>query len=692
VIGRLPPTIHRLGLKWAIFSSFTLALLIILGALYFIVPKQVEIYLLHRLEQRADAVAREVKRRINFRGGTEFNDAASRTMTEVAEAEKDVRRILLVSPDGQVIAKTYGGDVREVESIIEQFNAANHPVRMQLRNGDLLVSSQVFASSGQGTGYLLVEMERESVDQVLSELRKTVLVALLIGCVLFVGLVWLISRVFILRPLNSMMLLASRLSEADLTGRVESASPDELGQLAEALNRIGDGLRTTLGRVRGVAEGVAQVIEQISRTGNAVSEGAVTVFSRVEETSNLMAAALDSLRGIAANAEALNHNAQASSSSVAAMAKTNEEVADNIQAMASSVGETTSAIEEMTFTIKEVAKNIENLTASMEQTSSSMREIDISINQVEVNATETAKLSEQVSSDAERGVESLQKTLTGIDKIKESSRTAAEVIENLRKRISEIGNIVDVIDEVADQTNLLALNAAIIAAQAGEHGKGFAVVAEEIKDLAERTGASTKEISELIEGVQGESRNAVAAMDQGVRNVDEGVRLGREAESALKKIFESANKSTAMVKAIARASVEQSRGSKQVTSAVQKIAETVQEISRASSEQARGSEQIINSAQRMKALTSNVQSSGQAQAQASNQITQALERINEMVNHLSKAQKEQTKGSDQVLRAVQAIKTVADQQTKSVQQLEQAIETLQKQAEVLRGEVRRFRV
>src|SRR5229473_469516 len=609
-------------------------------------------------------------------------------MTEIAEAEKDIRRILLIAPEGQLIAKTFGGDVREVESIIEQFNRANHPLRMQLPNGDLLVSSQLFASSGPGSGYLLIEMERESVDQVLSELRKTVLVALLIGCVLFVALVWLISRVFILRPLTSMMKVASRLSEADLTGRVESASSDELGQLAEALNRIGDGLRGTLGRVRGVAEGVALVIEQISRTGNAVSEGASTVFSRVEETSALMTSALTSLRGIAVNAEALNHNAHASSSSIAAMAKTNDEVADNIQAMASSVEETTAAIEEMTFSIKDVAKNIENLRASMEQTSSSISAIDISINQVEVNANETAKLSEQVSNDAERGVESLQKTLAGIDKIKESSRTAAEVIENLGKRISEIGNILDVIDEVADQTNLLALNAA----QAGEHGKGFAVVAEEIKDLAERTGASTKEISELIEGVQGESRNAVAVMNQGVRNVEEGVRLGREAEGALKKIFESANKSTTMVKAIAHATVEQSRGSKQVTAAVQKIAETVQQISRASNEQARGSEQIMKSAQKMKGLTSHVQRSGQAQAQASNQITQAIERINEMVDALNQSQKEQTKGSDQVLRAVEAIKTVAEHQTKSVQQLEEAIEALRRQAEVLRAEVRRFRV
>src|SRR5258708_36228765 len=123
----------------------------------------------------------------------------------------------------------------------------------------------------------------------------------------------------------------------------------------------------------------------------------------------------------------------------------------------------------MTFSIKDVAKNIENLRASMEQTSSSISEINVSISQVEVNANETAKLSEQVSQDAATGVESLQKTLAGIDKIKESSLTASNVIENLGRRIQEIGNILNVIDDVAEQTNLLALNAAIIAAQAGEH-------------------------------------------------------------------------------------------------------------------------------------------------------------------------------------------------------------------------------
>ena len=226
------------------------------------------------------------------------------------------------------------------------------------------------------------------------------------------------------------------------------------------------------------------------------------------------------LQQLSTHVEALASNAEESSSSILEMTATNDEVAENIGELATSVRETVSSIEEMAYSIREVAKNVDALSLTAEETSSSMNQMDVSIDQVQSNANETARLSEEVATDAERGAEAILKTIGEIYRIKESSQEAVSVISNLGFRIEAIGQILAVIDDVAEQTNLLALNAAIIAAQAGEHGKGFAVVADEIKDLAERAGASTSEITDLIKTVQAESKNAIAAVERGAHNVD----------------------------------------------------------------------------------------------------------------------------------------------------------------------------
>ncbi|MFL5318473.1 MAG: methyl-accepting chemotaxis protein, partial [Myxococcaceae bacterium] len=577
--------IQKLGLQWAIFGSFTIALLAIFVALIFLIPTQVKETLTVELAKKGNAAAAEVRKRVQDMSGLSEAALGSVLDQSMAAADPSVKMIVLTNDNLEAKAWTSGGPLLP-NQVVNEFRDSGRSTRFELSNDDLLVATPNATSSGTN-GWILTVLDRKPVLQSLAGLKKIVLVAFLTGFFVLIVLVYVISRVFILQPLDSMMKVARKMSEADLTATVTGATAnDQMGRLAQALNQIAQALRDTLSRVRGVSEGVAQVIEQISRTGSTVSNGASTIQQRVEETSSSMMQMMTSLRGIAENVEVLYQSAEESSSSIMEMAATNDEVAENVTAMAASVEETTSAIEQMTFSIKEVAKNIEDLYASSEETSSSMNEMDVSIGQVEMNANETARLSETVSQDAATGVEALSKTLTGIDKIKDSSRTAAGVIETLGKRISDIGNILNVIDDVAEQTNLLALNAAIIAAQAGEHGKGFAVVAEEIKDLAERTGASTKEIADLVRAVQDESKNAVQVMNTGVKNVEEGVRLGREAESALKKIFDSAQKSTQMVKAIARATVEQARGSKQVTSSIHRIAETVQQISKASNEQA----------------------------------------------------------------------------------------------------------
>ncbi len=427
-----------------------------------------------------------------------------------------------------------------------------------------------------------------------------------------------------------------------------------------------------------VDRALADVSTSITAQLTQLSAGFEEQMSAVEQTTRSMQEVNGQLQQLSTNVEALASNAEESSSSILEMTATNDEVAENTANLASSVRETVSSIEEMTYSIKEVARNVDALSLTAEETSSSMNEMDVSIDQVQSNANETARLSEQVARDAEIGADAILKTIQEINRIKDSSSEAVSVISNLGTRIEAIGDILDVIDDVAEQTNLLALNAAIIAAQAGEHGKGFAVVADEIKDLAERAGASTREIAELIKAIQNESKRGISAVEKGAQTVDRGVEVSAEAETALKKILDSSQKSTAMVRAIARATVEQAKGSKQVTDAIGRIAETVQQIAAATAEQARGSELIMKSAEKMRLITQHVERSSQEQARGGRQISQAIENISSMVNQLHQSHRLQARNSEQTVLAARRIGELTRQYDTQLKEIGRLSERLSK--------------
>ena len=452
---------------------------------------------------------------------------------------------------------------------------------------------------------------------------------------------------------------------------VPSGASADVARLFDELARVADDEEK---RVRGQKE--AQ--EDIEALAKKLQDGIGMQLSAADETSRLIKEIAGAMRDFALSVDELTQNAEESSSSILEMTATSSEVADNLGGLATSVRETVSSIEEMAYSIKEVAKNVDALSLTAEETSSSMNEMDVSIDQVQSNANETARLSEEVATDAEKGAEAILKTISEIYRIKESSQEAVTAISALGSRIDAIGQIVNVIDDVAEQTNLLALNAAIIAAQAGEQGKGFAVVADEIKDLAERAGASTREITDLIKTVQGESKNAITAVERGAHNVDRGVEVSNEAERALKKILESSQKSTHMVRTIARATVEQAKGSKQVTDAIGRIAETVQQIAAATAQQARGSELIMKSADKMRLITQHVERSAQEQAKGGRQITIAIEDISGKVAELNASHKSQADGTGKLLTSASRIGETAREQESALRQLTSAVASLRR--------------
>ncbi|MCU7514674.1 MAG: hypothetical protein HF300_19100, partial [Ignavibacteria bacterium] len=174
------------------------------------------------------------------------------------------------------------------------------------------------------------------------------------------------------------------------------------------------------------------------------------------------------------------------------------------------------------------------------------------------------------------------------------------IVASLSKRTEQIGEITQVIDDIADQTNLLALNAAIEAARAGEQGRGFAVVADEVRKLAERTTKATKEIADTIMSIQLEAREADSSMNDAKQAVEEGMKLTEEVSEVLGEILGGARKTTDVVLQVAAASEEQS-------SAAEQISKNIEGISSVTQQSAAGTEQIARAAEDLNRLTVNLQ-------------------------------------------------------------------------------------
>ena len=532
-----------------------------------------------------------------------------------------------------------------------------------------------------------------------TELKKNIgkVAALLLGTSVIIVLalavvVYFMARAMIVAPTREAVAIASNIASGDLTQNVRVRSVDELGNLGRGLNRMVVGLKGIIGNVQDAAHQSSFVSGQVKDISQKITTGSQEQAESVEEAASSVNEMHFALKEIAGSVENLSLSSNNTSSSVLEMAASIDQVATTMAELSGTIEDTSTAISQMSAAVRQNAENVETLSSAAEETASSALEISASVREVEANAQQSATLAESVAADAQQlGMRSIEKAIEGMSRIEASSRRTAEVVNRLGERAESIGSILTVIEDITDQTSLLALNAAILAAQAGEHGKGFGVVAGEIRELANRTAASTQEIGAIITAVQEETRDVVSSMEESISHIEDGSWRSRAAGDALKKILERADQSRDMSKSISKAAAEQARGVKQVSDAVEKINEMTHQIARATHEQKSGSDQITQASEKMAEMTRFVKSALTEQAKGGKDITSAVETINEKIDMVHRAANELRIGSDLIVTAFEKIKGVARLNADLAAGLNAAIDGMSKQSDVLRKEIEKFR-
>ena len=247
----------------------------------------------------------------------------------------------------------------------------------------------------------------------------------------------------------------------------------------------------------------------------------------------------------------------------------------------------TRASEELTASSSHMAQGAEAQQRQTALVATAMNEMASTVLEVSRNSNTAAQRTRQASEDASDGGKVVGMTVTMMREVTESVDLVSRQISGLGERSSQIGQIVNLIEEIARRTNLLALNAAIEAARAGEQGRGFAVVAGEVRNLAERTSGATKEIADMVGGFQQETEAAVQAMGSGAAQVRKVVNATEDAGIKLRLIIESSEDAAAMVNQIAAAATQQSSATEEVNVNISEIARISQETSSGARQSAR---------------------------------------------------------------------------------------------------------
>jgi methyl-accepting chemotaxis protein len=509
--------------------------------------------------------------------------------------------------------------------------------------------------------------------------------------IFIVAVVWILAARKLVFRIKQIAGAMNRAADGELTERVSFMGESEMSLLAENFNSMMERLAGAITKVHSSLHelrNISGTIRQLSEKG--VSSAAVQ-SEGLKRTSTAIREINRSITDISESVVTMSSLSSSNTDSMTGMSQSLEATTLHLESLVLSVEEVSSSIIEMAATVRQIEENAAILAKDTTKTAELVSGMDCAIKQIGSQAADTSRIAEAVRNDAEEGWKAVDATIAGINEIRSSSAITFDAIENLSKRVANIGTILSVIDEVAEQTNLLALNASIIAAQAGESGKSFSVVAGEIKNLAKRTGSNTREISEIILGIREETDRAVKAITLSEKRISEGSELSQRSGEALLKIVDSIQAASSQMMEINRTAVNQAEASKAMKAAMDRVAEMVEQIAHATQEQSHGSELITSAVERMRELTREVMHSISAHQNSAAQVVNANEEINSMVAEICEASVLQTASAERIGESLKDFEESTNVHVTSTLVIDEVLVKLARQIDALQEEIERFK-
>jgi methyl-accepting chemotaxis protein len=501
------------------------------------------------------------------------------------------------------------------------------------------------AEIGQPLAVTSIRISVASAEAAVRAQRMTAMAIAVFIILLTVWIVILMIKRNILKDLFQSIAHISILARGDVMAQASSVRNDELGDLITSIGTLRTSLVDKTTAAREIAAGNLSVeipvLSEADELGTSMVTMKQSIQSLVTEAGTLVQSAVNGdlmqrgreerfageyknvIHGFNATLDAVIGPVKEGSDVLAVMATGDLTVrmkgdylgehrllADSIntlgismnealQQVAEAVAATASAGTEISSSAEEMAAGAQQQTQQASEVADAVEEMTKTIVGSTHDAAVAAETAKNAGETAATGGRIVAATIEGMNRISSVVHTSAQTVEALGKSSDQIGEIVQVIDDIADQTNLLALNAAIEAARAGEQGRGFAVVADEVRKLAERTTKATKEIAAMIRQIQKDTTGAVESMMQGKKEVEDGKTLADKAGESLKEIIDGARQVVDTVSRVASASQEQATASEQ-------ISKNIEAISNVTHESAAGTQQIARAAEDLNQLTSNL--------------------------------------------------------------------------------------